>query len=192
MGKPIHKKYPNVMSGISDLFDIASLDYALKSGKANIYADQERGTKVDLTNDSQGKRAIDNMVAKAVQRIEESQGLQALLAKPVWNQNDRMQWEASISDIARDLIAEEPRFGNYRLNEDGKNKPMDTPLTQITQETNFHCEPMAILTGVLVQKMENKILPESSPEDSYKRRQSYYLGGGMANRAPHNKGEKPA
>lgn len=191
MADPIHKKYPDIMNGISDLFDTVSMDYVLRTGVADTYTREEQhGTKVDLSTDSEGQRAIKGMIARAQTRIEESPGLQALLNKPTWTQLDRMQWESSISDIARDLIAEEPRFGKYRLDDKGE-KPMDTPLTDITSATNFHCEPMAILTGVLVQNMENKNLPETSPEDSYKRRQSYYLGGGMGNRAPHNTGDKP-
>mgnify|MGYP003386325943 FL=1 len=189
MGEPIHKKYPDVMSGISKTYDIVSVDHILKSGWADIYSSEiMKGTKVDLTTNSAGKRVITGMMEKAATRIAESEGLQALLKKPVWNQVDRQQWEASISDIARDVIAEEPIFGKYR---NDPKKASNTPLADITRETNFHCEPMAILTGIMVQTMENQHVPETSPEDSYKRRQSYYFGGGLLNRAPRNNGPKP-
>lgn len=182
--------YPNEIPLISPNFKAVSMQYALAQGIANTYSNQpDAGVKIDLATDGPGKQAIDGMIARAIRMVEVSPAAKKLLAKPEWTMDERVQWEKTIANIGRDVIHEEPRFGEYRLE---RNKPM-TPIsiTEITKDTNFHCEPMATLAGIMVQKMENHFLEPSEDRAQLKRRTDYYVTAGILYRSSFQKDLKP-
>ena len=184
--------YPNEIPLIADWHKASSMQHALATGFISTYSlerDKDKGVKIDLATDTPGKRAIDGMIARSIAEINASPALMKLLAKPEWTRVDRQQWEASIANISSNEMYEEPRYGSYRLD---RKKPM-TPIsiTEITKDTNFHCEPMAVMSGILVQTLENHYLQPSEDKTQLKRRTDYYLTGGIVYRSAYQTGKKP-
>jgi hypothetical protein len=182
--------YPNEIPLISPDFKAVSMQHALATGFASLYSQApEKIVKIDLSTDNAGKRAIDRMLGEAIKTIEQSAAGKKLLAKTSWNKAEREQWEMSIATITRDLIHDEPLFGAYRL--DRKKTMTPISITEISPDSNFHCEPMAALTGIMLQKIENHFLEPSEDRTNMKRRTDYYLTGGNMYRSAFQSGQKP-
>jgi hypothetical protein len=182
--------YPNEIPLISSDIHAVSMQHALSIGFAGGYSNEpQKGVKIDLVTESEGQKAILSMIDSGIAALARSPTIKNLLAKPSWSMRDREQWERSIAHIARDAIHDEPRFGPYRL--DRKKAMTPISLTDITKDTNFHCEPMAALTGVIVQKLENHFLEPSDDKTNLKRRTDYYLTGGVLYESAYQKNRKP-
>lgn len=174
--------FPDIIPLNNPLFRAVSLNMVMETGVASIYRLPTDGTQRDSSGfnfftDSQGRQDIYALWASVGETIERSPSFQRLLQKPSWTRQDREQWESMVAEAVRDEIEQHPRFGRYRLNAE---LPMRIDLTSVSPESNFHCEPLALMTGLAVQHLENRFLPAAAEAtDPHRRAGTYYIAGGI-------------
>lgn len=165
-----------------------------------IYAGNNQS--IDWSSDDAYTRAIEQITKASQQRIAEDPATRALLEKPEWTREDRVEWERHTSEIVSDEMAKIPGLADYRIepatsmvNEQKKDPLAEfaTAKERITGvnglaadiEANagnieFDCETMSITEGVVLQQIEDNMLPQAAAvEGSMKQSSAYYYATGM-------------
>jgi|GEM_PF-6120568 len=144
---------------------------------------------VDLKSDDAYTRALDTIKTETLRRIAESQELQDLKAKDPWTYEDRVAWEKSVSKIVSEEMDKISGLDEYRVKSDGGAKRIPERINDVSEDmkngtTNvqFACREMSITEGIILQQVDNALLPEQAQEGDYKVRSNYfYVGGKHAN-----------
>ncbi|MCF8496673.1 MAG: hypothetical protein K9G62_08430 [Alphaproteobacteria bacterium] len=112
--------------------------------------------------------ALETRVRKAV---AENLDIQDLLAKKTWDRQDRFLWEGTVSDLIVQEMNKSPIFKFSNYNKDGTEIRNLNELTG-TGRQEYDCESMALIKGLLTQRVEDLNLP--SEGQGYKKSSAYY------------------
>jgi len=140
---------------------------------------------VDLKSDDTYTRALETIKSESLRRIEESPDLQALKAKDSWTYEDRMAWEKGVSKIVSEEMDKIPGLDKYRTASSGDAERIPKRINDVSEDmengtTNvqFACREMTITEGIVLQQVDNELLPKESQEGDYKARSNYFFVGG--------------
>lgn len=149
-----------------------------RNSKDNYYFDLD--AKDALTD------AIDEILENTLEVAAKDTQITQLLAKEVWDRDDRVNWERRMSDIISKEMDKIKGLDKYRTetNDDDKttrDENMNTLSSDIeNNETayEFDCEAMSIIEGITIQQAEHALLPHSEDCNIYKAVADYYYVAG--------------
>ncbi|MBI1300226.1 MAG: hypothetical protein GC137_01075 [Alphaproteobacteria bacterium] len=180
-----------------------NFQYVLENSEIPYFYVANNSIAVDLNKDDAFTRALRTIEKNVDNDIEYSKDIQDLLAKDVWDRQDRVEWERFISEAVSKHLAETPGLESYRHKdfddstfynssvETSANslipakpkKPLSLNDLSYDVETGknvheFHCKMMAVTEGIVLQRIENKhiCLNEGDlSECNWKNRGNYFL-----------------
>lgn len=153
--------------------------------------------RIDLKADDSYNQTRKEIEQKAIEQIQQSPELSALLQKDSWDRDDRIAWERDASRIVSEIAAETPGLDDYRYVESGKDlltaesrPPLLNALSDDidaakngdfvnTNMIEYDCEAMAITEGLILQRVENALLPDNAPTGEFKQSFDYFTVSGQ-------------
>lgn len=207
---------PQAASAVLDLPNrrnsLISFDYIAETGTAPTgnWADNlfgNRDLRVNLDADDAYTRALEQMIRHGMQKMYANPDISSLLAKQVWNKDDRVQWESRLAQTLADEMKAIPSLDSYRTTTpaarpahqtyDVERAPLLNQLAQdITSGTTprheFDCEQMSLTLGLAIHFTEQKMLPPAETPDNLRAAQRYYYTVGNAHSLPPENGEMAA
>jgi hypothetical protein len=181
MAKPF-RNYPDRIVGLNGVAFI-SANEVLSRGKvehALIIGNERNDHRMDLTRDDAFTRAYHDVLSNAMTTLRTN----PILAKPTWNKDDRMAWEAMASSVVRIATSQHPLFANYRT--DGNISPDTGRIVEATHDLNrlrldseFDCDKMSTVMATMLQTLESRLLPAIAADGDWRRQTQYYLASGI-------------
>lgn len=194
----------------------ANLQFVVETGHMpQVWWLRSNDQYIDWSSDDAFTRAITEVRENTVERIKHDPALQGLLDRDSWSREDRVAWERSVSAIVNDEHLNIPGLSQYRnvaeMVDDPENpeekiqKYLDverraTRLNDLavdiensTQTIEHDCETMSIFEGVILQQVDNALLPDEASEGDLKKASNYFYtvgrinsyGEGMGRDSPH-------
>lgn len=157
---------------------------------------------IDWSSDDAFTQSIKQVRENTVERIKQDPDLQALLDKDSWSREDRVQWERSVSAIVNEEHLKMPGLSAYRngsMVNDPENEGEKIPayptverrasrlndlsldIENDTQTIVYSCETMSVFEGVILQQIDNEMLPDSAPDGDLKEGANYFYVVGRVN-----------
>lgn len=160
--------------------NMVNIREALKDGQFVVnrnFMDQHLRVGVDdpLNN------TLDQLTDRIQARIEADPEMRALLEKSEWSMADRVAWEKGLTEITSEEFEKIPAFSEYRTNGvrgEYLNDSLNDDLRNGTSNAELDCEQMSQLEGILIQRVEDRMLPANAEPDNLKFAGSYFYGGG--------------
>lgn len=87
-----------------------------------------------------------------------------------WNEEERDEWSSKLAFYTSAELDNHPIFSKYKLDGQGKR---ERRINDINEKSEFDCECMAIIEGIIMQLVENEVLKSYAKD--------YYLVTGQAN-----------
>lgn len=156
---------------------------------------------IDLQADDNYTRALQTVEDNVSQRIEDSPEMQGLLSKDEWSRQDRVLWEKNVSNYLSEAHAKVQGLESYRNNsshDEGRYMETTERATRLndlssdmengTQIIEHDCESMSRFEGHVLQKIDNKFLPEDAPDGDFKKSSNYFYALGNTNFQMGNNG----
>lgn len=104
-----------------------------------------------------------------------------LRRKKRWSIKDRIHWEKNLSQIVSNEIDKVKTLNIYRTTPKGQSQrrakhlnELDEDIKNGTTNIEFDCEQMSVIKGIIIQNVENKILPAYSRQTQLKSNLNYY------------------
>ena len=120
----------------------------------------------------------------ATERLESDSFIQELLTKPVWTKQDRIDWESVLSNIVTREAHKIAGLKTYRADiafpgysvapYSNKLNDLSYDITHDTKHFAYQCAQQAFLEGIVMQQIENKLLPKEDVGNNYKHRSNYF------------------
>lgn len=176
----------------------------LETGEAPIYTEDNQyrssygNQYIDWNSNDEFTQALKTIENSASERIENNPELQMLLKKDHWTREDRVSWEKGVSEIISEEHNKIPGLNEYRNEVNKEEYPTverrATRLNDLSQDIKndtktieHDCESHSIVEGAILQKMDNKFLPENgASEDDYKIQSNYFYAVGNVNFSKSN------
>lgn len=146
---------------------------------------------IDWSSDDAYTRAITEVRENTMERIKQDPDLQNLLAKDSWSRDDRVTWERSVSTIVNEEHLKIPGLSEYRNDIQQEYPTVERRATRLndlsldiennTKTIEHDCESMSIFEGVILQQIDNEMLPNSSPDGDLKESANYFYVIGRSN-----------
>lgn len=119
------------------------------------------------------------------QRVETQLATHPLLAQPHWSRDERAYWEATLAGAILDEMTQVPLLGVYRTNRQlspitGEPVLPTSSINALTANHEFDCDKQTTVLALMMQQIENQLLPaEAADATSYHRQGQYFMGGGI-------------
>ena len=164
---------------------MVSFRYVLEHGTAPFTGAEDFDLTVDLDVDDAYNNAVNEIRETVSNRItnpdpDDAQGqeMNALLNKQPWDMEDRENWERGLSEMTSEEMANHPGLDNYRssapaLNPDGSVSSNEGNVNDLsvdvengTSTLEFDCDTMSFTEGMILQSIEDDLLPPQSEVES--------------------------
>lgn len=137
-------------------------------------------------------RALDSVQERVIADVKNSETMQALFKKESWSPEDRTAYEKELSETVNKEIDKVPGLDEYRTVWEAKilglgdkaHSENTTNLNELskdivdhTHDKRFDCGVMATFEGIILQKVEQKLLP-ANQEGNMKSAHNYFLQTG--------------
>ncbi len=151
-----------------------NFNHIIETGKIPSYASdldkyQSANQYIDWESDDAFTHTLGDIEQKVFAEIEKHPGMVNLLEKEKWTYGDRRDWERHVSEIVSDVVKKTPGFEEYRIGRDGARRAirlndLSEDIENGTKNIEFDCETMSVVEGILLQKVDNALLPETASE----------------------------
>ncbi len=126
--------------------------------------------------------SINSVQENVLKAIEQSESMQTLLQKDSWTMDDRIAYEKELSQIVSNEVAMIPGLDQYRSMGESKStnnmNDLSQDITTGSHDLRYDCGRMAVLEGIVLQQVEQAILPDTAPDGDQKQSQNYFVQSG--------------
>lgn len=161
----------------------------------------------DKNADDALNRALNQVEKNVAEKIQGDPEMQRILKLHYWDHSDRQSWEARLNEVIVTEIQKIPALAEYRskwANPDGnfafnffkydrsaRLNDLSGDIDNGTKKYEYDCEAESIVSGIVMQRLEDKILPPSpSSEGNLKFAMDYRYVTGL-HRTPLDPGGTP-
>lgn len=168
--------------------NLVSMNHIIETGYAPFSVSQvpQQNYSIDLSRDDALTRSMIEIRERAERVLQNSAVIQSMLSEEEWTKDERAVYEETISNIVTDEVDKVPGLDRYRtpdfeFNTDPTTRnvtllnDLSEDIEHHTSNVRFDCGVESMIKGIIIQQIENEMLPSVANDGGYKSAMPYFL-----------------